>query len=192
MDYEDLLYSPKISGKNKPRGKADAFQASLGHKRRYPNTCDSEFWLSLFLPLQKRVWAFTLTIRWYSTLMDISSWACDVLFLYIYVIWECKRTNGFPSKYTPRFYFSDFFMYLAKVESFFWFSNIATPTSGKSGRHIQRHLRPRSISLPKPAIKESVTFWCVGWSMNVAPEATMPSSPASPPTTSPASSSTTA
>lgn len=65
-------------------------------------------------------------------------------------------------------------MYLAKVESFFWFSNIATPTSGKSGRHIQRHLRPLFISLPNPAIKESVTFWCVGWSMNAAPEATMP------------------
>lgn len=78
-------------------------------------------------------------------------------------------------------------MYLAKVESFFWFSNIATPTSGKSGRHIQRHLRPLFISLPNPAIKESVTFWCVGWSMNAAPEATMPSSPASPPTTTPVS-----
>lgn len=118
--------------------------------------------------------------------MDISSWACDVLFLYIYVIWECKRTNGFPSKYTPRFYFSDFFMYLAKVESFFWFSNIATPTSGKSARHIQRPLRPLSISLPKPAIKESARFWWPIWLTNAAARATTPSSPASPPTTSPA------
>ena len=39
-----------------------------------------------------------------------------------------------------------------------WFLVIATPTSGKSGRHIQRHLRPLFISLPKPAIKESARF----------------------------------
>lgn len=35
---------------------------------------------------------------------------------------------------------------------------IATPISGKSARHIQRPLRPLSISLPKPAIKESARF----------------------------------
>ena len=33
-----------------------------------------------------------------------------------------------------------------------------TPISGKSARHIQRPLRPLSISLPKPAIKESARF----------------------------------